>query len=282
MKLKPGLYIVSTPIGNMGDITYRALDILRLSDFIFAEDTRITKKLLDKHNITTPLKTYNDHSDEGIRHNIMDIISKGGVVSLVSDAGTPLLSDPGYKLVRLLKQNNYNIDVAPGPSAILASLSISGLPTDKFMFCGFIPKTKHAKNELFAELLNIRCTLIFFETCSRLEDSLVSALEVLGDREASIAREITKLYQDVRTSTITELISTLKTKPVKGEIVLLISGHSVKCDQNDDIDQKITSLLKQGYSKKSVTDLIFSTNTLYKKNELYKKVNESAKIIPLD
>ena len=160
---KPGLYIVSTPIGNFEDITLRAISILKNSDIILCEDTRISQKLLAKHDIHTKLQIYNDHSDEKHRENIISLIKSGNIISLISDAGTPLISDPGYKLVRDIRNLNCHIDVVPGVSAPVTALTLSALPTDRFLFHGFLPKTIESKKKIFSELVNLKATLIFLK-----------------------------------------------------------------------------------------------------------------------
>ena len=226
MIFKPGLYIVSTPIGNLDDITFRALETLKNSTIILCEDTRISRKLLAKHNIKTKLQIYNDHSDSQEREVICTLIDNGAVVSLISDAGTPLISDPGYKLVRQLRKLNYHIDVIPGVSALTAAIAISGLPSDRFLFAGFLPKTIEGKKKIFTELVNTKATLIFFETASRIERSLHTALDILGNREVCVARELTKFHQEVKSGLIENVINFYKQNIIKGEIVLLVSGTS--------------------------------------------------------
>ncbi|NBU53048.1 MAG: 16S rRNA (cytidine(1402)-2'-O)-methyltransferase, partial [Alphaproteobacteria bacterium] len=206
MNFRPGLYIVSTPIGNLNDITIRALETLKNSDIILCEDTRISAKLLAKHNITGSLSIYNDKSDETTRKYIIKNIEAGKVVSLISDAGTPLISDPGYKLVREVKEKGYFIDIAPGVSAPIAALTLSGLPSDRFIFAGFLPKTDIGKEKVFLEFAEVDATLIFFDRSTRIVDSLQAALKILGNREANVSRELTKLFQESRTSDIESLI----------------------------------------------------------------------------
>ncbi len=253
MKPQAGLYIVSTPIGNMGDITYRALELLRNSDYIFSEDTRVTKKILEKHNIDIKLSVYNDHSDQKTRDYIKSLINQEKVVSLVSDAGTPLISDPGYKLVKELQDENYFVDTAPGVSSVINALVLSGLATDRFLFNGFIPKTIPGKEKTFSELVNLKATLIFFETAIRLVPSLKVAKEILGDREATVARELTKMYQTIKRDKISNLISFFENHQARGEIVLLISGESNPDDTSLTLDEEITTLLSSGMSTKDIS-----------------------------
>ncbi|HJD55260.1 MAG TPA: 16S rRNA (cytidine(1402)-2'-O)-methyltransferase [Rickettsia endosymbiont of Pyrocoelia pectoralis] len=277
MSLKPGLYIVSTPIGNFEDITLRAISTLKSSDIILCEDTRISQKLLAKHDLRTKLQVYNDHSDEKDRENIINLIKAGKIVSLISDAGTPLISDPGYKLIRELRTLNYYIDAVPGVSSPITALTLSALPTDRFLFCGFLPKTTESKKKIFAEFENIRATLIFFETASRLIKTLLAAKEILGNREICVARELTKLYQETTTANIDEVIEFYQNNTLKGEIVLLISGNSEK--NEDDLEQDLENFIKLCFGKnlsaKTTTDLAYDKfKNVYSKSEIYKLVNK--------
>lgn len=274
MNLKAGLYVVSTPIGNLSDITLRAIETLKNSDIIFCEDTRVSGKLLAKHLINTPLSVYNDKSDERTRNYIIKNIESGKIVSLISDAGTPLISDPGYKLVRDLRKKGYFIDVVPGVSSPIAALSISGLASDRFVFAGFLPKTDISKEGVFAELKDIDATLIFFDSSLRIVDSLKIALKVLGNRQANISRELTKLFQESRTSDISSLIEHYENTPPKGEVVLLISGDKVNSVTKQEITEEIKELLKLGGSAKDITEKLFQKYHKYcSKREIYKICN---------
>jgi 16S rRNA (cytidine1402-2'-O)-methyltransferase len=278
MTLKPGLYIVSTPIGNLDDITLRALETLKNSTIILCEDTRISRKLLAKYNITTKLQVYNDHSDGKERDYIRKMIDNGEIVSLISDAGTPLISDPGYKLVGELRKLDYHVDVIPGVSSPITAVTISGLPLNRFLFAGFLPKTIEGKKKIFTELANTKATLIFFETAIRLEQSLGTAFTVLGDREVCVARELTKRYQEVKSGSITEIINFYQKNIIKGEIVLLISGYTTKIDKNsldDELKNIIHSYLSKGWNAKNVTDIANEHfGKLYSKKEIYSMVNK--------
>lgn len=269
MKLQPGLYIVATPIGNMGDITFRAIELLRNCDYIFSEDTRITKKLLEKHQITTRLSVYNDHSEQKTRDYIKTLINQGKIIALVSDAGTPLISDPGYKLVSELQEEGYHIDTAPGASSVITALVLSGLATDRFLFNGFIPKTIPAKEKTFKELENLKATLIFFETSPRLIASLSVALDILGDREATIARELTKLYQTIKRDRLSNLIKFFTSNPARGEIVLLISGEAVAKAQEESLEGEITKLLAKGMSTKDIANHLHQKYPELNKKAIY-------------
>ncbi len=275
MNLKPGLYIVSTPIGNLNDITLRALDVLKSSDIIFCEDTRVSNKLLVKHQIKASLKVYNDNSDLSSRNNIKKLIIEGKIISLISDAGTPLISDPGYKLVRDLKSYGLSVDVIPGPCAAIAALTLSGLPTDKFYFAGFLPKTREGKVKIFNSLSRMNCTLIFYETSLRLLHTLEIALEILGNRQANVARELTKLYQESNTTKLSELIDHYKSSSPKGEVVFSIQGEESLAISTDKLRENISNLIAQGLSAKSVSDKMFAQySECFSRKDIYKITNE--------
>ncbi|MDA9163465.1 16S rRNA (cytidine(1402)-2'-O)-methyltransferase [Rickettsiaceae bacterium] len=274
MSLKPGLYIVSTPIGNLGDITLRALETLKGSDIVLCEDTRVSNKLLAKHNIKASLKLYNDNSDEDLRIFIKELIESGKIVSLVSDAGTPLISDPGYKLVRDLKQDNIHIDVVPGTCAAIAALSMSGLPTDKFFFAGFLPKTEQGRRNIFVKYQAIDASLIFYDTANRLLDSLEVALNVFGDVKANVAREITKLFQESKSGKLSELVDYYQKNPARGEIVLTISAKDEAVVSEESLNQEIADLLNAGHSARDASDAIYAKyKKQFARKEVYKLVN---------
>lgn len=271
---KPGLYIVSTPIGNLGDITLRALETLKNSDIIFCEDTRVSGKLMKKYQINKPLSVYNDKSDERTRDYVIKNIEEGKIVSLISDAGTPLISDPGYKLVRQLKENGYFVDIIPGVSSPVAALTLSGLPSDRFTFVGFLPKTHVSRSKIFSEFANVDSTLIFFDSSARILDSLEVALEVLGDRLANVSRELTKLFQESKTAKLSALVEYYKENPPKGEIVLLISGKQEIHISDACLHIEIKSLLKLGTSGRDVVEHLFQKyHNCYSKTEIYKICN---------
>ena len=274
MNFRPGIYIVSTPIGNLNDITIRALENLKNSDIILCEDTRISAKLLAKHNITGSLSIYNDKSDETTRKYIIKNIEAGKVVSLISDAGTPLISDPGYKLVREVKEKGYFIDIAPGVSAPIAALTLSGLPSDRFIFAGFLPKTDIGREKVFLEFAEVDATLIFFDRSTRIVDSLQAALKILGNREANVSRELTKLFQESRTVDIESLIKYYSQNLPKGEIVLLISGKKSLESSEEKLITEIKNLLILGTHTKDITQQLFQKyHKHYKKSKIYKICN---------
>jgi 16S rRNA (cytidine1402-2'-O)-methyltransferase len=223
--LAAGLYVVATPIGNAKDISLRALQILKECSVIAAEDTRVTAKLLAIHEIQKPLIAYNDHNGAQMRPKILHRLSQGEAVALVSDAGTPLVSDPGFKLVRAAIEESLPVHVLPGASAVLAGLALSGLPSDRFLFAGFLPNKSGERRTALEEFRNERATLIFFESGPRLADCLADILGVLGPRRAAVAREITKLHEEVRRGDLSALAQAyaMENAP-KGEVTLLISG----------------------------------------------------------
>lgn len=282
MFLKPGLYLVSTPIGNLDDITLRALNVLKNSDIVLCEDTRISQKLLAKYNISAHLQVYNDHSDEDKRKSIITDIANGKVVSLISDAGTPLISDPGYKLVRQLKEANMHIDAIPGVSSVITALTLSGLPSDRFLFAGFLPKTNEGRKKAFQQLMTTKATLIFFETASRLLGTLEVARAVFGSRQCCVARELTKLYQESPLLKIDDMLDYYKSHPIKGEIVLLISGEAEEIeseDLNKRLSHSITILLAKGVSAKDITAILYAEfNQYITKKEIYDLVNRIKKV----
>ncbi len=219
--LLPGLYIVATPIGNLGDVTTRAADVLARCDAIACEDTRVTAKLLRHLGLSRPLWRYDDHAGDRDRARLLDSM-RDKAVALVSDAGTPLVSDPGYRLVREARAAGIAVTSLPGPSAPVVALTLSGLPSDRFLFAGFLPPKDKARAEVLAELGAVRATLVFFETAPRLVRSLAAIGEVLPGREVAVARELTKLYEECRSGTPAELIAHYEAHPPKGEIVLLV------------------------------------------------------------
>ncbi len=218
-----GLYVVSTPIGNLRDITLRALDVLQGADHILAEDTRQTRKLCDAYSIDTPLSAYHDHNAAARVPELIERLKDGATIALVSDAGTPLVSDPGFRLVRAATEAGIDVWPIPGASAVLAGLVKSGLPSDAFHFAGFLPPKSAARKTALSKLKTVQATLVFFTTGPRVSAFLTDAVEVLGDRQAVLTRELTKRYEEARHSLASELITSIKDTPPKGEIVLLIA-----------------------------------------------------------
>ena len=223
--LAPGLYIVATPIGNLGDMTSRAIETLRQADVIACEDTRVTGTLRTRFGITTPMTPYHDHNADRVRPELVGRLKEGAAVALVSDAGTPLVSDPGYKLVRDCIDSGVAVIPIPGPSALLAALVVSGLPSDRVMFAGFLPAKSGARREALAELRDLSATLVFYEAAPRLAAALADLAAVLGPRPAAICRELTKLHEEVRRGTLAELAAHYADADTpKGEIVVVVGG----------------------------------------------------------
>ena len=219
------LFVVSTPIGNLEDITLRAINVLKGCDVIACEDTRTTKKLLARYGIETNLTSYHEHNEVEKSQKLLEELREGKDVALVSDAGTPSVSDPGWRLVNLSIENNIEIVPIPGPSAILSALVVSGLPTDSFLFLGFFPKTVGKKKELLKNVKDYPCTLIFYESARRLSGTLSVLLEILGDRGICVAREMTKLYEEAIRGSVSEVISVLSERDsVKGEVTVVLEG----------------------------------------------------------
>lgn len=218
-----GLYVVATPIGNAADITLRALSVLGGVDMVACEDTRVTGALLARHGVKAPLCPYHEHNAERMRPQLLRRLAEGQSVALVSDAGTPLVSDPGYRLVKEAIAAGHTVTVVPGPSAALAALILSGLPTNRFLFEGFLPARAGARRAALAGIAAVPATLVVFESARRLASSLADMAAVLGDREAAVAREITKLYEEVRRGRLSELARTYAGLPApKGEIVVVV------------------------------------------------------------
>ncbi|SNS79780.1 16S rRNA (cytidine(1402)-2'-O)-methyltransferase [Sphingopyxis indica] len=218
----PGLYIVATPIGNLGDIGARAAAVLARADLIAAEDTRVTAKLLSHLGLRIKMTPYHDHSDERARADLVARM-ENQVVVLVSDAGTPLISDPGYKLVRDARAAGRHVTTLPGPCAAIAAITLSGLPSDRFLFAGFLPNKAKARADTIAEFAGLRASLVFYESGPRLAATLAALAEGLGNREAAVAREITKLYEECVTGPLAELATRYADAPPKGEIVIVVA-----------------------------------------------------------
>jgi 16S rRNA (cytidine1402-2'-O)-methyltransferase len=219
----PGLHLVATPIGNLADISLRALAVLRGADRIFCEDTRVTRKLLAHYGIKVRLEPYHDHNAEAARPAILAALQRGERVALVSDAGTPLISDPGYKLARAALAEHLPVTAAPGPSAVLTALILSGLPPNPFLFGGFLPRQPGGRRKVLAGWAALEATLIFYETPPRLAAALTDMVEILGPRPAAVARELTKLHEEVRRGALPELAEHYRAEgPPRGEIVVVV------------------------------------------------------------
>ncbi len=233
--LLPGLHVVATPIGNLGDLSPRAANVLRHADHILAEDTRVTAKLLAHIGSKVPMSRYDDHTSEQERERIVARLGDEAI-ALVSDAGTPLISDPGFKLVRAARAAGHDVQTVPGPSAAIAALTLAGLPTDRFLFLGFLPAKAKARTDAIAEVAQIRATLVLYESGPRLADTLAALSEGLGNRDCAVAREITKMHEECRTGTLSELASLYSKAAPKGEIVIVVGppAATARCQRRRD------------------------------------------------
>ncbi len=252
-KLAGGLYLVATPIGNLRDVTLRALEVLAAADVIACEDTRVTRKLLDHYGITTPMTPYHEHNAGSARPKLLARLAEGASVALVSDAGTPLVSDPGYKLVRAAHDANYSVTVLPGASATLSALVVAGLPTDRFFFEGFLPAKEGQRRARIADLARIPATLVLFETGPRLARALDDLAEGFGAREAAICRELTKIHEEVRRGDLATLARDYAAAPEpRGEIVIVIAPPSEGQAALD--TAAVDELLRRALGRASVKD----------------------------
>ena len=220
-KLPPGLYIVATPIGNLSDLSPRAAEMLRTADLIAVEDSRVTAKLLNHLGVKRPMAPYHDHNADRVRPELIARMAHEAV-ALVSDAGTPLISDPGYKLVRDARSAGIPVTTIPGPSAVVAALTLAGLPTDRFLFLGFLPPKVGARSAALAEVAALRATLVLYESGPRLAATLTALRDGLGEREAAVVREITKRFEETATGTLSDLAARYADAPPKGEIVIVV------------------------------------------------------------
>ncbi len=264
--LSAGLYIVATPIGNLGDISLRAINVLRSVDAVACEDTRVTGKLLQHLGLKQRLIRYDDHADERAREGLLALMAEQPV-ALVSDAGTPLVSDPGYRLVREARERGIAVTSIPGPSAAIVGITLSGLPSDRFMFCGFLPNKAKARGDVLAELAGVPATLVFYETAPRLLDSLEAIGTVLAGREVAVARELTKFYEECRSGTPEELIAHYTAHPPRGEIVLMVGPPVAKQASMDDAEAMLRAELV--HAKASQAAAAVAKATGLDRKELY-------------
>ena len=274
-RLKAGLHIVATPIGNLGDISKRALETLKSADVIACEDTRVTSKLLQAYLIKKPTIAYHEHNGEQQRPKIEKLIQEGKAVALVSDAGTPLISDPGFKLVEYLAGQEHYITSLPGPSAAIAALTLAGLPTDRFLFLGFSPNKSGARQSWFNAEKQERGSLIYYESARRLAAGLADAQETLGNRRAAVCREISKKFEEVIRGDLKSLIARYEEQGApKGEIVVVIEGNNSEPSQTSDIDtDMLLAKALEHMSVKSAAAFV-SEVTGTRKKELYNKALE--------
>jgi 16S rRNA (cytidine1402-2'-O)-methyltransferase len=252
--LPAGLYLVATPIGNLRDITVRALEVLAAADLIACEDTRVTRKLLDHYGIATPLTAYHEHNAAQARPKLIARLGAGAAIALVSDAGTPLVSDPGYKLVREARTAGAGVTALPGASAVLAALTLSALPTDRFFFEGFLPAKEAARRARIAELKRIPATLVLFETGPRIAASLADLAAGLGPRQAAVCRELTKLYEEVRRGDLATLArETAQADEPRGEMVIVVAPPG---PQGELTAVDLDALLREALDRLSVKEAV--------------------------
>lgn len=269
--MQNGLYIVATPIGNLGDISPRAVETLKEAEVIACEDTRVTKKLFALLNISTANKkfvVYQNYNEEDEAQNILDLaINENKSIALVSDAGSPLISDPGYKLIHKARKQGVFVSVLPGCCALICALQLSGLPTNRFLFAGFIPNKDKARADALNEFKETKATLVFYETAQRILKTLEAAKEIFGEREMAVAREISKVYEECINGTAVELIEHFSSKEPKGEMVLMIAPAAEKDFSNLDIEGILKQKLAEMPLKSAVKEMVATYGL--NKNEIY-------------
>lgn len=267
------LYIVSTPIGNLEDITFRAIKVLKEVDLIACEDTRTTKKLLTRYQIQKQLTSYHEHNEVEKAAELLSLLKEGNSIALVTDAGTPGVSDPGYRIVKLASENGILIIPIPGASAAIAALSISGLPTSSFTFLGFPPKQNKKLSEFLERIKDRPETLIFYESPKRVVKTIIAIIEVLGNRNASLSRELTKMYEETFRGKLSDIQKGLESKEnIKGEFVLVLEGNTEDKTEFDSetIDNLLIHFKKEGYTLKDAVSQITSDSSI-SKSKIYKK-----------
>jgi 16S rRNA (cytidine1402-2'-O)-methyltransferase len=267
--LAPGLHVVATPIGNLGDVSLRALETLKAADLVLCEDTRVTHKLFDRYGLKTTLLAYHDHNAAAVRPKVLEKLASGVVIALVSDAGTPLVSDPGYKLVAEALDAGHKVYPVPGASALLAALVAAGLPTNRFFFEGFLPSKSGQRKNRIAELQEIPATLILYETGPRLPESLADLASGLGARQAAVCRELTKAFEETRRGNLDKLAAHYeKAGAPKGEIVIVVAPpDETKTITAQDLDLKLKHALARGSLKDAVAEVTEETGM--KRRDVY-------------
>ena len=276
--LPAGLYLVATPIGNLGDISLRALETLAGADVVACEDTRVSHKLLERYGITASLTPYHEHNAAAARPKLIERMKGGGSVALISDAGTPLISDPGYKLVRAAQDEGVAVTAIPGASSVLAALNVAGLPTDRFFFEGFLPPKQQARRNRIGEIARVPATLVLFETGPRLADVLADLAAVLGNREAAICRELTKLHEEMRRNALPALASHYSEGgEIRGEFVIVIAppDEQALAPSAEDIDGLLRRTLGEASLKDAVA--IVADATGQPRREIYQRALALAK-----
>lgn len=278
-KPAPGLYLVATPIGNLGDITLRALETLAGVDIIACEDTRVTRRLTERYAISAELKPYHEHNAVMARPKILERLAQGASIALVSDAGTPLISDPGFKLVREVSAAGYAVVAVPGASSVLTALSVAALPTDRFFFEGFLPAKEVSRRTRLAELARIDATLVMFEAGSRVQETLRDLAATMAGRDAAICRELTKLHEDIRRAPISEMAKAADTLETRGEFVLVVGPPPKDAEimTQHDLDDLLRSSLVRDSVKDSVAHAVELSGR--PRREVYARALELAKEI---
>lgn len=276
---RPGLYLVATPIGNLGDITLRALETLAGVDIIACEDTRITRRLTERYGISAELKPYHEHNAAMARPKILERLAQGASIALVSDAGTPLISDPGFKLVREVSAAGHAVIAVPGASSVLTALSVGALPTDRFYFEGFLPAKEVSRRTRLAELARIDATLVLFESGNRVQETLADLAAIMAGRDAAICRELTKLHEEITRGPIAELAKGAATLETRGEFVLVIGPP--RNDAEAMTQQDLDDLLRSSLARDSVKDSVAHAVELSgrPRREVYARALELAKEI---
>lgn len=276
--LDPALYLVATPIGNLRDITLRALETIAAADILACEDTRVTRKLLDRYGIKRHTVSYHEHNAAAEGPKLVAALKEGKSVALVSDAGTPLVSDPGYRLVAEARAAGLRVVPIPGASSVLAALTASGLPAETFLFAGFLPSKANARRHELERWRAVPATIVFFESPNRLADSLAAMAETLGaDRTVSVCRELTKTFEEVRAGTAAELAARYRDKDVKGEIVIVVAppNEGTAFESEEDIDALLTRLASEMKASQAASEAARLTGR--PKGELYKRIVELGK-----
>jgi 16S rRNA (cytidine1402-2'-O)-methyltransferase len=278
-KVHPGLHVVATPIGNLSDVTLRALEVLAGADIIACEDTRVTRKLTERYGIVTSLTPYHDHNAATARPKLLARLAAGEAVALVSDAGTPLISDPGYRLVRAARDAGHAVTAVPGASAVTAALAIAGLPTDRFWFEGFLPAKQTARRARIVALARISATLVLFETGQRVSAALGDLADGLGPREAALCRELTKLHEEVRRGDLATLARDVAAEgEPRGEIVIVIAPPAAEAPDARDVDALLQAALGRASVKDAVAEVAQATGVA--RREVYRRALTLAKERP--
>jgi len=268
ISLKPGLYVTATPIGNLGDITFRAIETMKHAALILCEDTRQTAKLCAAYEIKTPRAPYHDHNAARVRPEIIKKLQEGAAVCLVSDAGTPLISDPGYKLVRAARDAGIDVIPIPGPSAAITALCVAGAPSDQFFFAGFLPVKNGAREKALGDLATIHATLIFYETAPRLAASLAAMAAALGERRVCVGRELTKHFEEFREGRLSDLAADYEAAAPKGEVVVIVFPPEKRAATSNDMERFLKNALAEEMSVKQAAHAAAATLGV-KRNDAY-------------